>query len=93
MPQFSGNTSSAAQSTAYNIPCMLISFSVVNKAVGAAVINVGILYGSTFDIIPFGKSLGAGEAYIYSGEPILIPKNHKISLTSTASVDYVFTIE
>jgi len=93
MPNFFGNTSTAAQSTAYNIPSMLISFSVVNKTGGAVTINVGILFGSTYDIIPMNKSLAAGEAYIYSGEPIKIPKNHQISLTASGSVDYYFTIE
>lgn len=93
MPVLKGNTSSAAQSTAYSIPAYLISFSVVNKTGGAVTINVGILYGSTYDIIPLSKSLAIGEAYIYSGQPILIPINHQISLTTSGNVDYYFTIQ
>lgn len=93
MPVFKGTTSSAAQSTAYSIPAYLNSFSVVNKTGGAVTINIGILYGSTYEIIPLSKSLSAGEAYIYTGQPILIPINHQISLTTSGSVDYYFSIK
>lgn len=93
MPSFIGRTSSAAQSTAYNIPCNLISFSIVNLTGGAVTVNVGVLFGSTFKIIPLAKSIAAGDYFVYSGPPILIPANYQISLTASGSVDYCFSIQ
>lgn len=93
MPIFSGNTATSATSSPYNIAGEIKSFSIVNKTGGAVTIDVSILFGSTnVNIIPLNKSLALGEAYIYSGEPILLLAERTIYVVASGSVDYYFSI-
>lgn len=93
MPQFAGNTSTSASSTPYNIPAKIKSFSLVNKTGGAITVNVSILYGSTnISIIPMNKSLAVNEAYIYSGEEILLLAERQIYVLVSGSCDFFFSI-
>lgn len=95
MPVFSGNTTTSATSTAYEIPATIKSYSLVNKTGGAVTVNVSILYGSTNITIPpsLNKSLSAGEAYVYSGESITLLAGRTVYLLVSGSVDYYFSIE
>lgn len=95
MPVFSGNTSTSATSTAYEIPSKIVSYSLVNKSGGAVLVNVSILYGSTNIWLPpsLNKSLAAGEAYVYSGESITLLAGRTIYVLVNGSVDYYFSIE
>jgi hypothetical protein len=90
---FKGNTSTSATSTAVNIPQRILSFSLVNKSGGAITVNAGVLYGSTIMFAPLNSALAAGEAYIYSGNPITLEADHQVYVEATGSCDYYFTLE
>jgi len=93
MPIFSGNTSTNAASTAYDIPYKIKYFSVVNKSGVGITVNVGVLYGSTlYYITPYNMTLGAGET-LYASEDILVLAGRQIYLSVTDSVDYYFDLE
>lgn len=92
MPVLSGNTSSSATSTAYDIPCSIRFFSLVNKSGGAITVNVGVLYGSTVAIIPYNLSMAAGDTLISNNE-ILIPVGHQVYISTSGSLDYYFVLE
>jgi len=92
MPIFSGNTSTNATSTAYDIPYNIKYFSVSNKAGVAVIVNVGILYGSTVYITPYNMTLGAGET-LYFNDYVLLLQGRQIYLSTTDSVDYYFNFE
>lgn len=91
MPTFSGNTSTSATSTAYDIPSKILSFSIANKTGGAVTASVGVLYGSTFYFI-YNKSIATAESYIYSGEEIIVPANYQIYVAVSGDCDYYFSL-
>lgn len=95
MSVFSGNTTTSATSTAYEIPAKIVSYSLVNKSGGAVLVNVSVLYGSTNIWLPpsLNKSLAAGEAYVYGGEAITLLAGRTIYITVDGSLDYYFSIE
>lgn len=94
MPVFSGNTSGSVAQVAKNIPSGILTYSVVNKSGGNATVNIYISdgLGTDISVIPFNLSLSAGDA-LYSGNGIKILAGSSIYITTTASIDYFFTIE
>ena len=95
MPVQSGNVSGSRTLAAFNIPSKIVSFSLANKTGGAITARVGIIYGSTFDVlynVPLAAAGSSGCSYIYAGEPILLPANNAIFLTFSGLCDYYFTI-
>ena len=92
MPSFFGNTSTNATSTAYDNPYKITYYNIVNKSGGSVTINVGILYGSTFSIVPYNLVLNSGDAF-FSDDKELVLAGHQIFLTTTGSVDYYFSLE
>lgn len=92
MPVWSGNTATNKTSPAYNIPAKIISFSVVNKSGGTITVTVGIVYGSTFDVL-YNKSLASGTEYVYSGGDIILPAHNQIYISVSASTDFYFSIQ
>jgi len=92
MPVFKGNTSTNATSTAYDNPAKILSFSIVNKSGGAITVNVGILSGSTFAIVPYNLAMDAGDI-LNSDDVILLPVGYQISVVTSGNIDYFFTIE
>lgn len=93
MPVLKGSTSTSALSTVYNNLLKITSFSLVNKAAGAVTVNVSIIYGSTnINIIELNKSLSTGQAYIYTGKPILLLPGYVIYVLVSGSTDYYFSL-
>lgn len=96
MPVWSGNTPTNKTSDAYNIPAKIISFSLANKTGGSITARVGILYGSTFDILynmPLAAAGSAGSGYVYDGEPIILPAYNQIYVSFSGLCDFRFSIE
>lgn len=94
MPTFAGNTSTSATSSSYDNAVEINSFSLVNKTGVAVTVNASVLYGSTnIWLTPLNKSLAAGEAYIYSGEPITLLPGRSIYVLVNGSTDYYFSIQ
>lgn len=91
MPVISGNTASTYTSVAYNIPAIIKSFSLANKTGGAITATIGVVYGSTFDIL-FNDALTAGQSYVYSGKDILLPALNRIFISVSGSTDFYITI-
>lgn len=87
-----GSTNTSVTFTAVNIPTTIKWFSLVNKTGGVVTVNMGVLYGSTFAIIPYNKSLSTGDAYI-SNDEILVPANNQITITASGNIDYYVVIE
>lgn len=92
MPVFSGNTAATKTSASYDIPAKIISFSLVNKTGGAVTVTVGIVYGSTFDVL-YNEPLAAAGKYIYNGGNILLPAYNQIFISVSGSTDFYFSIE
>jgi hypothetical protein len=79
-------------SQAYNIPSIIKSFSLVNKSGGGITVIVGIIYGSTFDIL-YNKALTTATEFIYTGGDILLPAHNQIYISASGGVcDFYFTI-
>ena len=96
MPAFSGNCTSNNTSQFYTIPMKIVSFSLTNKTGGAGNATVGIIFGSTFDILynrPLAAAGSSGCEYIYPGWPITLPPNNRIFISASVSTDFYFSIE
>lgn len=91
MPVFSGVCVSSNLSQAYNIPSIIKSFSLVNKTGGGVTVTVGIIYGSTFDIL-YNKALATATEFIYIGKEILLPANNRIYISASGATDFYFSI-
>jgi hypothetical protein len=92
----SGNVSGSRTLTPFNINSRIISFSLANKTAGAITARVGIIYGSTFDILyntPLAAAGSAGCGFIYVGNPIELPAYNAIFVSFSGLCDYFFTIE
>ena len=94
MPVFSGNTSGSILQVAANIPSGILTYSVVNKSGGAATVNIYISdnLGSDISIVPLNLTLAEGDA-LYSSNGIKVLAGSSIYITTSASIDYFFTIE
>lgn len=95
MPVQSGSVSSTKTLASFNIPSKIISFSLANKTGGAITVTVGIIYGSTFDILynnALTASGSAGCGYVYVGPPILLPALNAVFLSVSGSTDFYFSI-
>ncbi len=93
MPVFKGNVSGSVLQVAYNIPAEIISFTLINKSVGAITVNVYIRDedGNDVSIIPYDLSLSTGTGYV-SDTRVKLLSNTSIYLTTTGSCDYYFSI-
>lgn len=94
MQTFKGNTSGSVRQVANNIPSGVLTYSVVNKSGGAAVVNIYISDNSGTDIsvVPLNLTLSTGDA-LYSSNGIRVSAGSSIFITTTASVDYYFNID
>lgn len=92
MPTWMSSTATNATSTAYTIPFKIVSFSLANKTGGSITATVGILYGSTFDVL-YSKSITTGDSYIYGLSYILLPANNQIYVAASGACDFIFTLE
>lgn len=96
MPVQSGNTAATRTLASFNINSKIISFSLANKTGGAITATVGIVYGSTFDILynsPLAAAGSSGSSYVYSGKPIILPALNAIFISVSGSADFYFSIE
>jgi hypothetical protein len=66
----------------------VVSFFIVNKAGAANSINVKM---GGVNITPVDKSLASGESY-ESDKTVLLLAGDELTVTSTGSVDYYFTL-
>lgn len=92
MAVFSGNTSTSALSTAYNIAAKIKSFSLVNKSGGSLTVSVSIILGSTNTSI-YSGTIDSGETYVHNGGKIKILKEAQVYVLVNGSCDYYFSIE
>jgi hypothetical protein len=63
-----------------------------NKTGAPITVTVGIVYGSTFDVL-FNEPLAAAGKYIYTGGEILLPPLNQIYVSVSGSTDFYFTIK
>lgn len=92
MNTFSGNTSSSALSTAYDLPYTITSWSIVNKSGGSLAYSVSIIYGSTNIYIANGTLSSGGEFRVALTEEILLA-GRQIYVLVNGSSDYYFSIK
>jgi len=98
MPLISGNISGSINTTAFNIPCTIKSFSFYNKTGGAVVATLGIVVNGT-DRYVYQASLsamGSADCSYLQEASIKVPKDCQILLITSASapgVDYTITAE
>ena len=93
MPILQGTTSGSIMSTAYNIPCVIESFSVYNKTGGAVVVKVGIVVSGS-ERYMFNINLAAvGTATSSYYESIKVPASAEIIIVTSGEIDYVVTID
>ena len=92
---FSGTTSTSQVSNPIEAGGDIVSYSISNKSGGVATVNVGIFYGSSIAYILYNLSLGGTDAnnYVYQGGNITIPSGYSIFISSSASIDFYFTIK
>ena len=91
MPTFYGNVTGGIASSSFSNPAKIESYSLVNKSGGSITAVVAILYGSTNTYI-YSDTILTGESYIYSGKPILLPKDYKVYVLVSGSTDFYFSI-
>jgi hypothetical protein len=92
MPVVSGNTSTSATSTAYDIPTKIETYSLVNKSGGSITVTLSVLYGST-NVTINSQTITSGGVYLYQGDPIVLLADRQIYLLTTGSVDYYFSLD
>jgi len=95
MPILQGTTSGSIMSTAYNIPCVIESFSVYNKTGGAVVVKVGIVVSGS-ERYMFNINLaavGTATSSYYESTNIKVPANAEIIIATSGEIDYVVTID
>lgn len=91
MPQFAGNTSTSAASTAKTIPARIISFSLVNKTGSSLNVAVSLLFGSTNTYI-YSGTIAANATYTDDVQRIL-PIGYQIYFLTNGNADYKFDLE
>ena len=82
-------------STAYNIPCVIESFSVYNKTGGAVVVKVGIVVSGS-ERYMFNINLaavGTATSSYYESTNIKVPASAEIIIVTSGEIDYVVTID
>ena len=94
MPIFAGNTSGSIAQVAKNIPSGIMTYSIVNKSGGNAIVNIYISdnNGSDISVVPLNLTLSAGDT-LYSSNGIRVLSGSSIFLTTSASIDYYFSID
>ena len=95
MPILQGTTSGSIMSTAYNIPCVIQSFSVFNKTGGAIVVKVGIVVSGS-ERYMFNVNLaavGTATSSYYETTNIKVPASAEIIIVTSGEIDYVVTID
>lgn len=94
MIQFSGNTSNNASSPMYNLPFVITFFKVANKNAGSTTINIYVQTGSQqISIVPQNLVLSQGDMLQGTLDEDLIEANSQIIITTSASIDYKFTLK
>jgi hypothetical protein len=93
--QFKGNTSSLAISPQKAVPMLIRDFCLVNKSGATATVNVYLMLedSSQISILDSPKSLNAGEMYSQSQRQIVMLATDRIKIHSSASMDYVFSLD
>ena len=89
MAVFRGSDSGTINSTAYNIPATIKSFSIVNTSGGNITVTV---YVRDIAITAIDYTLKEGQAYIRDA-PIRMQAEDVITIITSDTVDYYFTIE
>lgn len=92
MPILQGTTSGSIMSTAYNIPCVIESFSVYNKTGGAVVVKIGIVVSGS-ERYMFNINLEEDTSSYYESTNIKVPASAEIIIVTSGEIDYVVTID
>ena len=93
MPIFQGNATGSVIHIAYNIPSYIRSFSITDMSGSGADVAVYIIEETTNNkIVVFKDAIAADSTYI-SDVPIKMLQGYTIYITTSASIDYYFTID
>ena len=93
MPVFQGNATGSVIGIAYNIPSYIKSFSITDMSGSGADVAVYIIEETTNNkTTVFKDSITADSTYL-SNVPIKMLQGYTIYITTSASIDYYFTIE
>jgi hypothetical protein len=92
MPVFKGSVSGSILQVALNIPCEVLSYSLVNKTGGSVTATVYVRDADGLDIQIDRQTLAANATYI-SGVKIKLLGFCSIYLVVSGQVDYYFSIQ
>jgi hypothetical protein len=93
MPVFQGNATGSVIGIAYNIPSYIKSFSITDMSGSGADVAVYIAeQGTVNKTAIFKDNIPANSTYL-SDVPITMLQGYTIYITTSASIDYYFTIE
>lgn len=92
MPVFYGNTSGSIASIAKDIPCKMLSYSLVNQTGGAITVTVTIIPNGGTPVDVWSGSIAANATQT-DDKSILLLNGYQILVTTTGSVDYYFSYE
>lgn len=91
MAILSGNTTGSVASVPLNIPCIIKSYSIVNRTGGNVNYNVFVSVNGVAIAIRY-RTLAAFNSYEEKTN-IIVPANGTIIITTSGSVDYYFSLE
>jgi CMP-2-keto-3-deoxyoctulosonic acid synthetase len=91
MRAFKGNTSGSILSTRLNIPSKIISYTLTDKSAAGATVIVAIV--SAGNQVYVNRVVIATDAQYQTDLNIVVPAGSEILVTTTASIDYYFSIE
>lgn len=88
-----GNTSGSITTTALGVVSRVKYVSIVNKAGGAATVNMFVIAnGEAIHLLTKDKSLASNEQYVSDVE-IKLKGDAVLAITTNASIDYYLVIE
>lgn len=92
MPVFYGNTSGSIASIAKDIPCKILSYSLVNQTAGSITVTVTVIPDGGTPVDVWSGSIAA-NATQSDDKQILLLGGYQILVTTSGSVDYYFSYE
>jgi hypothetical protein len=92
MSVLQGNTTGSIASVALNIPCTIVSFSLVNMTGGSITVGVVIVPAGEDAPVYIWNGVIAQDTSYVSDVPVIVLSGYQILITSSGSVDYYFSL-